>query len=77
MTTDEYWTVRELRLYIKVGMPTQDRTWYRLRPLFAAALRTVGKHRIYNAAKVRDIIEGGRMDRRSPVHKSTVLRRVG
>ncbi|MHB1297328.1 MAG: hypothetical protein ACYC0B_02265 [Gemmatimonadaceae bacterium] len=77
MTNDEYWTVRQLREFLKIDGPTKESTWYRHRPLFAPALRQVGHLRYYNVAKVREILENGRLDRRSPVRKSLVLRKTG
>jgi len=77
VTNDEYWTVAQLRAFLRVDGKTKERTWYRHRPLFAPALRQVGHLRYYNVAKVREILENGRLDRRSPVRKSHVLMRTG
>lgn len=77
MTGDEYWSVAEIRTFLKLDRPSQYRTWHRVMPLFAPALRVIGHHKLYRAAKVREILESGRLDRRSPVHRSTALRRAG
>lgn len=76
MTNDEYWTPAELRTFLKLGAESQRRTWYRVRPFFAPALRQMGKHHtLYAAAKVRQLLEG-KDDARSPLHKSRHLARV-
>ncbi len=73
MTADEYWTVAELRTFLKCPAPRQYRSWARIKPFFAPALRRIGTYKLYSATKVRALLEGGK-DARSPMHRSDVVR---
>lgn len=80
MTTETYLDEQELRRILKLDSPRKRSTWFRLRPLFAPALLRLPTgsargHRLYDAAKVRELIEA-RREVPSGLSRSRTLRAV-
>jgi hypothetical protein len=69
VTNDEYWDRAELRRFLKCEGKSRNKRWYRIRPHLAPAVRELGGVKLWNAAKVRELLEG-RKDVRSPLHRS-------
>jgi hypothetical protein len=74
--SDEYWTVAELRAFLKVEGPRKYKTWWRLKPFFAPAMVVLPpNYRLYKVSKVHALLDG-RFSRHSPLAKKRTLMQI-
>lgn len=81
MTADEFLSVEQLRVVIKLDGPKKYKSWYRVRPLFKPALVVIpngsaGGHQLYDARRVRELLEAWKQGGGAG-GRSRILRRAG